>query len=95
MSNESNPNASNGVAWSKIARSGVLYAVLFCVLYRAGDYLAPLLGWTRRSSLREWVLAAIIGFLIGCLLVLKTSAQSAARQESPSATGSPNDGSTQ
>ena len=99
MSNESWRDAAQLTDGTKILRSGILYAILLSIIYQAAGYLGPLVGWHRRSTTREWVLVAVIGFALGCLLALRRAAnspslQSAAIAQSPLEESPHEDGST-
>ena len=94
MSNDLQKEASPTIAPLQIVRTGVLYAVLLSVVYYAVGYLGTLLGWSRRSSVREWILATIIAFLIGCLVAIKSRNNAVAQQEPPRDTAISDGGST-
>jgi hypothetical protein len=69
--------------WPKIIISGLACAVILSIVYRVVGHLGPLIGWHQRASAREWILAAIIGFLIGCLWPLRGISRAAAARHMP------------
>ena len=73
----------NVPGWPKIIRSGIVCAVMFSIVYQVVGHLGLLVGWHQRASAREWILAAIIGFLIGCLWPLRGISRAAAAPHLP------------
>ena len=69
--------------WPKIIISGLACAVILSIVYRVVGHLGLLVGWHQRASAREWMLATIIGFLIGCLLPLRGISRAAAARDMP------------